>query len=165
MRKNHLTGWNNLKKMCLKMRKTVRLSFVFTWNTDNRHTSNEQAKDVKMVGARRKNRGTAAKAKPGKLDAGRDNTVPGTSLPLNFIWIRWVIASLGINEAWNCRLPRFCTLQGIVPSLTIISRFPDPAWAASTVWKLVTSNGVIYRRLGRVLRECLPLMMRPLNFI
>ena len=52
--------------------------------------------------------------------------------PLNFIWIRCNTGSLGIKEPWNWRLPRFCTLHGIVPSFTMISRLPDPAFAAST---------------------------------
>ena len=39
---------------------------------------------------------------------------------------------LSIKEPWNWRLPRFCTLHGIVPSFTMISRLPDPALAAST---------------------------------
>ena len=86
--------------------------------------------------------------------------LPGTSLPLNLICTRWDIASLGIKDAWNCLLPLFCTLHGMVPSLTIISRFPDPALAASTVHEeLVIKAGFYIWHLG------LPLMIRPLNFI
>ena len=58
--------------------------------------------------------------------------LPGTSLPLNFIWMKWGSGSFGMNEAWNWRLPRFFTEHGMVPSLTMISKLPDPALAAST---------------------------------
>ena len=57
---------------------------------------------------------------------------PGTANPLNFIQTTWGIGSVGVNDARNCRPPRFWTWQGTAPSLTIISRLPAPACDAST---------------------------------
>ena len=61
-----------------------------------------------------------------------DIHIPGTSLPLKRICMKCGTGSRGMKDAWNCLLPRFCTLHGMVPSFTIISRLPDPAYWAST---------------------------------
>jgi len=60
------------------------------------------------------------------------STRPGTANPLNFIQTTWGIGSTGVNDARNCRPPRFWTWQGTAPSFTMISRLPAPACDAST---------------------------------